>query len=228
VSGRAAPAPLKKPPLKAILFDLDGTLLDSFVPHFRAFRATLARFEIKLSVKRFVEIYSPDWRETYRAMGLPRESWDEASVHWRAYVGKHPPRLLPGAAKTLRRLKKSYRLGIVTGGSKKRVLADLKRTRIQSFFDVVVCADDVVHRKPSPQGLRIALRALRIKPHQAIYVGDTQADYEMAHKARVTFIGIQSPFMPRRAHPPYLLLSGVSQLEAAIGFRPPPAAESPW
>ncbi len=205
-------SPLKKPGSKAILFDLDGTLLDSFVPHYRAFQATLARFGIKLSVKRFVAIYTPDWRETYRAMGLPRESWDEASVHWRAYVRKHPPRLLPGAAKTLRRLKKSYRLGIVTGGSKKRVMNDLRRTKIRRFFDVVVCADDVVHRKPSPQGLRIALRALRVKPREAIYVGDTYADFEMARKARVPFIGITSPFMPRRACPPYPLLTNVSQL----------------
>lgn len=228
VSGRAAPLTLKKPRLKAILFDLDGTLLDSFVPHYRAFRATLARYGIKLTQKRFVAIYTPDWRETYRAMGLPRESWDEASLHWRAYVRKHPPRLLPGAAKTLRRLQKSYRLGIVTGGSKKRVLADLKRTRIRSFFDVVVCADDVVHRKPSPQGLQIALRALRIRPRQALYIGDTQADYEMARKARVAFVGIISPFMPRRAHPPYPLFSRVSQLAPAIELGPPPAAASQW
>ncbi len=205
---------MKKPALKAILFDLDGTLLDSFVPHYRAFRATLARFGIPLSLKRFVAIYTPDWRDTYRAMGLRRESWDEASLYWRAYVRKHPPRLLPGAAKTLQRLKKSYRLGVVTGGSKKRVMNDLRRTRIRRFFDIVVCADDVVHRKPSPQGLRIALRALRVKPSQALYVGDTQADYEMARKARVAFVGIVSPFMPRRAHPPYPLLSRVSQLAA--------------
>ena len=215
---------MKKPPPKAILFDLDGTLLDSFEPHFRAFRATLARFGIRLTKRRFIEIYSPDWRETYRAMGLPRERWDEASVHWRKFVRRHPPRLLPGARETLRLLKKSFRLGVVTGGSKKRVMQDLRRTRIHRFFDTVVCADDVVHRKPSPQGLRIALRALRARPRQALYVGDTEVDRVMARKARVPFIGIVSPFMPRRARAPYLILRRASELLpilTPVGFLSP-------
>ena len=209
---RVQPTLLRKTSTKAILFDLDGTLLDSFVPHYRTFRATLARFGIQLTKRRFVEIYSPDWRETYRAMGLPRELWDEASVHWRKEVRKHPPRLLPGARETLRCLWKDFRLGIVTGGSKKRVTNDLRRTKIRRFFDTVVCADDVVRRKPSPQGLQIALRALRCQPRQAIYVGDTEDDYQMARKARVRFIGIISPFMPRRFRTPYTVFGRVSQL----------------
>jgi len=210
---------LKQTSLKAILFDLDGTLLDSFAPHYQAFRATLGRFGIRLTKRRFLECYSPDWRETYRAMGLPRESWDQASVYWREHVRKHPPRLLPGVTRTLRRLKKNLRLGIVTGGSKKRVMGDLRRTKIRPFFDTVVCADDVVHRKPSPQGLHIALRALQTKLRQAIYVGDTDADYEMARKARVPFIGIKSPFMRRRARTPYRMLNSVSELERLL--KPP-------
>ncbi|HXE74554.1 MAG TPA: HAD family hydrolase [Candidatus Xenobia bacterium] len=203
---------MKKPLPKAILFDLDGTLLDSFEPHYRAFRATLARFGIRLTRRRFLQAYSPDWRETYRAMGLPRELWDEASVHWREFVRTHPPRLLPGARETLRCLRKNFRLGVVTGGSRKRVMNDLRRTRIRRFFDTVVCGDDVVHRKPSPQGLHIALRALRAKPRQALYVGDTEVDRVMARKARVPFIGIVSPFMPRRARAPYTTLRRASEL----------------
>ncbi len=203
---------MKKTPLKAILFDLDGTLLDSFEPHYRAFRATLGRFGIRLTKRRFLEIYSPDWRETYRAMGLPRELWDQASVYWREEVRKHPPRLLPGARETLRHLQKNFRLGIVTGGSKKRVMEDLRRAKIRRFFATVVCADDVVHRKPSPQGLHIALRALRCRPRQAIYVGDTDADYIMAKKARVAFVGIRSPFLRRRARRPYLMLKSIAEL----------------
>ncbi|MGH9787364.1 MAG: HAD family hydrolase [Candidatus Acidiferrales bacterium] len=197
---------------KALLFDLDGTLLDSFAAHLAAFRAALAPFGITLSRRRFLESYSPDWRETYRAVGLPRELWEEASRHWREAVRKRPPPLLPGAASTLAQLKKSYRLAIVTGGSKKRVLDDLARTKILPVFDTVVCADDVRRPKPSPHGLRLALRALRVKPRQAVYVGDTPTDFQMAANAGVAFVGIRSPFVPARARSAYRLLDSVSEL----------------
>jgi beta-phosphoglucomutase-like phosphatase (HAD superfamily) len=98
-----------KPPahpgdLRAILFDLDGTLLDSFESHLAIYQATLAPFGIDLTAAAFQEHYSPDWNDFYRRVGLAAEHWDAASVAWLRQASTHQPRPLPGVVATLRRL----------------------------------------------------------------------------------------------------------------------------
>jgi AHBA synthesis associated protein len=209
-------APARPGDLRAILFDLDGTLLDSFESHLAIYRSTLAAFGIDLSAAAFREHYSPDWNDFYRRVGLAVEHWDAASVSWLREASAHRPRPFPGVVATLRRLRARFQLGLVTSGSRSRVEADLERCGIVSFLAVIVTADDVKKPKPAPEGLHTALRSLGIPARQALYVGDTEPDYEFARAAGVEFVGVASGFSRPRTEEPYVQLAAVTDLPAFL------------
>ncbi len=179
---------------QAILFDLDGTLLDSFPAHVYAYRTMFERLGMPVDEQSLLAHYAPNWLETYRALGIPPERWQEANTYWMEEAARHTPPLLPGARDLLRSLQGRARLGIVTSGSRPRVERDLAHTGIRDFFEVIITGDDVTHPKPHPEGLLLALQALGISPAGTLYIGDTLPDYEMACSAGAAFIGILGCF----------------------------------
>lgn len=202
--------------LRAVLFDLDGTLLDSFAVHCKIYEAMFAKFDIQITKHEFMRCYSPNWCHTYQAVGLPKESWGLADAYWLEEATKHEPALFPGAKDALLQISARYALGLVTSGSKSRVLRDLKRTGIVDHFQVIVTGDDVQEPKPSPEGLRRALENLGVHSNEAIYVGDTPADYEMARGATVGFIGVSSQFLRSGFDHQYHLVESISDLIKVI------------
>lgn len=194
--------------ISTLLFDLDGTLLDSFSVHLEIFKLTFAQFGIHLSEEEFLKTYSPNWYETYEAFGLRKEDWEAADSFWLKEAEKISARLFPGVKEILLNLDKYFTLGLVTSGSKSRVERDIIATGINIFFKTIVTGDDIQTPKPSPEGLEIALRNLDKQPGEAIYIGDSSADYEMAKAAGVYFIGVSSEFNSLSSnHPDYSIHS---------------------
>jgi len=201
-----------KTTIRGLLFDLDGTLLDSFPAHFEAYCAMFARFEIHITEESFLRSYSPNWYHTYRQMGLPKECWSEANSYWIEEAEKRPPELFSGAKETLDRLSASYKLGIVTSGTKSRVIADLRRTGIESLFKVLITGDDIERPKPEPEGLHRALDHLDMRTTEAVYIGDATADYEMAVAAGMDFVGIPSRFASLKSDHPCFKVRDITDL----------------
>ncbi len=205
---------LDRKSLKALLFDLDGTLLDSFSAHLEAYRLMFARFGIPITKESFLAAYSPNWYETYQAMGLPKEAWERANSFWLETAAQQTPRLFPDVERIWAQLSSSYQLGLVTSGSKSRVFRDIERTGIKTIFAAVITGDDVQQPKPAPEGLELALASLEVQPHEAVYIGDAQADYEMAHAARVQFVGVQSAFSSLKAIDSCIQVETIAELVA--------------
>ena len=205
--------------INTLLFDLDGTLLDSFAVHLEVFKKTFAQFDIQLTEEYFLSNYSPNWYKTYEALGLRKEDWTAADVFWLKEAEKKTARLFSGVNETLIELNRSYTLGLVTSGSKSRVVRDLKATGIAHFFKIIVTGDDIKTPKPSPEGLELALRNLNKKADEAVYIGDSSADCEMAKAAGVYFIGVSSKFDSiNPAHPDYFIKS-INDLPGLIGVK---------
>ena len=198
--------------IKGILFDFDGTLLDSFSAHFEAYQIMFARFGIQMTKEQFIGSYSPNWYQTYQAVGLPKEEWNRANSYWLEEAGKRSPDLFPGVKETLIRLRRHYTLSLVTAGSRNRVFNDLERTGIEPLFHAVVTGSDVEKPKPSPEGLELALHKLDMQPSEAIYIGDAYADYEMARAAEVFYLGVASAFTDLGAETPYRRVDSITDL----------------
>lgn len=179
---------------RALLFDLDGTLQDTYSIHYQAFRAAFAHFGRDLNEQDYQSAYSPNWLLTYQTLNLPPEDWEEADKVWIAEASKLRPEPFPGVIETLRSLSESFNLGLVTSGSKERVLRELGENGLGAFFPVVVTGGDVPNPKPAPDGILMALTRLGVQPQDCAYIGDTALDYETARNAGVSFIGIPSRF----------------------------------
>ncbi|MDX1613498.1 MAG: HAD family hydrolase [Candidatus Promineifilaceae bacterium] len=187
--------------LQAILFDFDGTLIDSFPAHLQAYLEMFNRLGFQVTEEELLQAYTPDWFQVYRAVGLPEDDWELADRYWLEAASRHDPELFPGVAPFLERVGRRYRLGIVTSGEQERVQADLARTGISQHFDVLVSGDDVSQTKPAPQGLEIALAQLDVPATVAVYLGDTVADWRMAQAAGMAFVGVTNPLLPASVQP---------------------------
>lgn len=202
--------------MKAVLFDLDGTLLDSFHLHYTAYEVMFGHFGIEMSRDLFLSTYSPNWYRTYEAFGLDEEHWERANLLWLEAAAVHEPELFPGVAKMLVELGSTYELGIVTSGSKSRVMNDLRRLDIAHHFSTIVTGDDITEPKPAPEALELALTHLSIPPHDAVYVGDAHADFEMSRAAGVKFVGVASEFANLMDDHPEYDVHPITSLPAVI------------
>jgi HAD superfamily hydrolase (TIGR01509 family) len=195
--------------LRAVLFDWDGTLVDSAEASFRCYQRLFESFGIAFDRARFAQTYSPDWYATYRSVGLPESRWAEADARWLDHYAQASSTLLPGAQEALGRLLQSgLRLGIVTSGDRARVSRETAAFGVEGFFDTVVYAHDVPRPKPAPDALLLALSLISVPAAGALYVGDSPEDVIMARAAGVLSIGIPGAFpyreTLRNSQPDYL------------------------
>ncbi len=204
-------APSKNKILQGVLFDWDGTLIDSYSADSSAYLAMFREMGIPWGLEDLARHYSPNWHRVYRAAKLPRARWDDADRAWRAHYAKHSPQLIAGARHVLVRLGRAHHLGLVTSGDRDRVTRQLRAFRLTRLFGARVCSGDTPQKKPHPAPLRLALRQLGLKPSACVYVGDSPEDLEMAKNAGVRAIAVLGPFPTekrlRAARPDFLLES---------------------
>jgi pyrophosphatase PpaX len=175
-------------PHKAVLFDLDGTLIDS-IDHIvdcwqhvgrSCLGRELTREEILLTLGRtlmdaFEEVAPGRVEEllhAYRAR--QRETHD------------HTVKLMPGVRDTLTRLKRAgLLLGVVTAKGLPVATEGLNLFNLQPFFNVLITHEKTARHKPHPDPILAACRELAISPIDAVYVGDAVVDVQAGKAAGV-------------------------------------------
>ena len=205
--------------IEYVLFDWDGTLLDSFQADSNAYMYMFGALGMRWSIAELKRHYSPNWHHVYRAARLPRDKWEEADRLWRLFYRKQQPRLQPGARQVLRKLDQRFKLALVSSGSRSRVRRQLREHNVSAMFLTKICSEDAPRRKPHPAPLRLALDQLRALPQTSVYIGDAPEDIQMAHRAGVRAIGVLggSPVPERlRAASPDALIETIRELPALL------------
>jgi HAD superfamily hydrolase (TIGR01549 family) len=203
--------------IQGVLFDWDGTLLDSYHADSSAYLAMFREMGIPWGIEELTEHYSPNWYHVYRAAGLPRRRWNDADAAWRRQYANHRPELIRGVRQILTRIKRRHRIGLVTSGD--RVTRQLREFRLTQLFATRVCSGDTLRKKPHPEPLRLALQHMRLDPSECVYVGDSPEDMQMAKRAGVRAIGVLGPCPTEkrlRAAKPHLLLNSIDELPEAL------------
>lgn len=206
-------------PARAILLDWDGTVLNSYAADSRAYLHMFRSLGIDWGMRELALHYSPNWYKVYRAARLPRRSWVDADRLWHEAYEKESPKLLAGARAAIERMAKSFTLGVVTSGNRRRVRRQLRDFGLARHFSVCVCAEDAAHRKPHPAPLKLALQKLQLAAESCIYVGDAPEDVEMARRARVRVFGVCGPFPTAarvRAARPDLMLASIAEVPRCV------------
>jgi pyrophosphatase PpaX len=205
----------RKFPARAVLFDWDGTLLNSYASDTRAYLTMFRAIGVDWGPRELARHYSPNWYRVYRAARIPRTRWDEADRLWTIAYARETPNLLPGARRIIKALQSDFHLGIVTSGNRHRVRKQLRDFELAHYFSACVCNEDAPKRKPHPAPLQLALARLGTDPEDCVYVGDTAEDIEMARRAGVRAIGVFGPFPTAariRAARPDVLLRTIGDL----------------
>jgi len=178
------------PSLRTVLFDLDGTLIDSV-------RLILDSYHHTLAAHGLPPRSDAEWLE---GIGTPLTaqfaSWPETAglldlliATYREYNLKHHDRMVtvyPGVVDVVKVLKQDgIATGLVTSKNRSGALRGLTLARLESLMDVLVCADEVENPKPHPEPVEKAVRLLGADPATTVYVGDSIHDMRSGRAAGV-------------------------------------------
>jgi HAD superfamily hydrolase (TIGR01509 family) len=184
-----------------VMFDWDGVLIDSLGASFSVYNKIFADIGAKrLTKDEFLEYQSPNWYEFYRRIGLDERLWKKVDEDWVNLYEEEKPGLHDDAMRCLTRLKDNgFRLALVSNGSRERVDEELTRFRVRSFFDSLEFGVKKEQLKPSPFMLEKTLSLLKVKPGEAVYVGDSPPDIQAAKSAGIPSIALaRGPIQTQR------------------------------
>lgn len=183
--------------MRAVVFDWDGTLVDTLPAILQANVEVLREYGVAFDETVYRSAYVPDWRHMYRRLGVPEAAIAAAGSRWlelyRAAGGLAP---FPGVEGALHRLAEAgHRMGLVTAGDRTVVDDQLARFGLADLVPVRICGDDPLPPKPDPEPLRQALAQLDAAalPKPPIYVGDAPDDMRMARALGVRGVGVVGP-----------------------------------
>lgn len=182
--------------MDAIVFDWDGTLVDTLPAMLGANAQVLLEYGLPFDEDRYRAAYIPDWRVMYLRLGIPESAIEAAGARWlELYSAILTLEPFPGAEAALRRLAAAgHVMGIVTAGDRPVVELQLERFGLSELLPVRVCGDDDIAAKPHPAPLLRALEQLGTldRAEHATYVGDAPDDMRLARAVGARGIGIVS------------------------------------
>ncbi len=173
----------------AILFDMDGVLVDSLDSWRASLNAALkAHNHQEITKEEFIEKYwGYDLYATLDKIGLDHEIVTACNELYQEHLDKVT--MYPDVKDTLQKLK-GYKKGIITNTPRNRAIQVIKNFKLGRYFDTVVTSDDVDRGKPSPDIVLKACKNLGVEPVDAVTVGDTGSDVEAGKAAGCAVIGM--------------------------------------
>jgi len=196
-------------PIEAILFDLDGTLIDTddqVAASLAQYLAPLMRFfpiaptALARRLTMWAETPGNTLMTLFDVMGLDDNIFaiGDRLRRWRGLYPRLDLPLIPGADTVLHALSYRYRLAIVTTRGRRDAEAFLTQHRLAHLFDLVVTRESTRRLKPHPGPIRFAANRLGIPPYHCVMVGDTTADVRSARAAGAWAVATLSGFGERK------------------------------
>ncbi|GAB3387588.1 HAD family hydrolase [Azotobacter armeniacus] len=215
---------------RLLIFDWDGTLVDSIGRIVESMRVAAMVCDLEprsdAAIKSIIGLGLPEAIRTLypnlhdaRLLEQVRRLYSE---HYLALESEPSP-LYSGVAEALEVFRAAgYRLAVATGKTRQGLDRVLAGRGWQGYFDVSRCADETAS-KPDPRMLHEILTHCRMSPEQALMVGDSSFDLQMARHARMEAVAVSygaQPIETLRLHGPRLIIDDFGELCAWLGLRP--------
>jgi HAD superfamily hydrolase (TIGR01509 family) len=187
----------------AVIFDIDGTLIDSVDLHARAWQEALADFDIRVPFEAVRSQIGKGGDQLLPVFVLPEklESLkDEIEKHRselfkREYLPKVRP--FPGVRELFERVRRDgHRVGLASSANADELDTYKSLTRTADLIDAETSADDVNRSKPAPDVFEVVVDRLHVNPSRAIVVGDSRYDAIAAGRAGLRPVGVLSGGFP--------------------------------
>ena len=213
---------------KAILFDVDGTLLDTREFLFRATEHSLGKHGFPVLPRELITTFvGKPLVEFYQSVAPTALETDinllSDTHHEFQMENLHLAKSFPNIIKVLTLLKnKGIKMAAVTSRTNQNVAKTLEIAGVDSFLDVVITSDDVVNLKPHPEPLLKAMDLLGVKPEETWMVGDAEPDILAGKNAGTKTVGVTYGFGGKdiaKLHPDYLI-ENIQELLSVIQRSP--------
>ncbi|WP_106496695.1 pyrophosphatase PpaX [Lentibacillus sp. Marseille-P4043] len=197
--------------IHTILFDLDGTLIDTNELIIASFKHTFDHYGKNFTREKAIEFIGPPLKESFETVD-PSQA-DTMVETYRQHNLEHHDEYVtafPFVIETLEHLREQgIQLGVVTTKMWDTVDKGLKLTGMDPFFETVITLDDVTHAKPHPEPIIKAMHDLNAKAESTLMVGDNSHDIEAGQNAGVQTAGVawslKGKEMLEAYHPTYML-----------------------
>jgi HAD superfamily hydrolase (TIGR01509 family) len=177
---------------KAVLFDLDGVLVDSYDCWFRLVQfGMLEQGKIPVSLKEFDNRWGQGPEED-REVFFPEWSLEQLMAFYEQRFGDFIrwAKQEPGSDRILNHLQSRAKKVAIASNSPTEVVKDLlKHAGLENYPNAVIGADQVKQSKPAPDLLLKALEVLRLTKQEVCYIGDSIYDVQAAEAAGIFFVG---------------------------------------
>ena len=183
---------------RAVLWDLDGTLVDSAEFHWLSWRDTMAAEGVSLTYQQFLDTFGqkndqilPGWLGAAASLERIRAVGEAKEAEYRRLAQQHGLTALPGAADWIRRLRgEGWRQAIASSAPRQNIEVMLRALGVDAAFDAIVSAEDVTRGKPDPQVFLAAAARVGLPPGRCVVVEDAAAGVEAARRAGIRCIGV--------------------------------------
>ena len=193
--------------VNAVIFDMDGTLIDSIDIYFKIVEIALERLKLPQVSRQQIldasetgdfnwELVLPD-EVHHKKDKIIGEAWEIINEIAPQMFAENL-KLIPGADNILKSISANiHRIGLVTSTQQKYLklkMQPLKSAGVEKLFEVIITSDDVPNRKPDPDPLIECARRLDVNPSKCVYVGDTRTDMKAGKAAGMKTVGVLTGF----------------------------------
>lgn len=188
---------------RAVIFDVDGVLVDSYDAHFQSWLALAKETGASFGEREFAATFGRTSREIIREFWRtqPRSGWTDAEIRmlddrkealYRAIIERDFP-AMDGAVELIDALKRDgLLLAVGSSGPPENVALTLKKLGRADAFDAQVTGLDVTRGKPDPQVFQVAADRLGVPPQRCLVIEDAPAGIEAAKAARMAAVALLS------------------------------------
>ena len=178
--------------IKGIIFDFDGVIIDSVDIQRQAFHYAhkqLLGYTKETLFEEYLLHSGDSLKNIICKMGLPKEFENIYKNVSRQKVGL--TKFHEGIKEVLDELKnEGYKLILFTGKDRTRTIEILEYGKMNGYFDMIVCSDDIENAKPHPEGINLIRKTMQLEQDECVMIGDAANDIQSAENAGISSIAV--------------------------------------